>query len=110
MKWIDELRRLLQRAQRQGATPAPPPDGREGGISCLEAAEHLYEWLDAELDPDMTTRVGIHLETCARCYPFLVFERSFREAVTRAAEQEGAPKDLKARILKSLEAEGLEEA
>jgi len=66
----------------------------------------VYEWLDGELEPDMADRVGTHLQTCARCYPFLRFETSFREAVTRAAERSRAdlttPATLEARILESL--------
>ena len=46
------------------------------------------DWLDKELDPDEAAGVGEHLETCARCYPRLSFERAFREAVQRAPRWE----------------------
>jgi anti-sigma factor (TIGR02949 family) len=100
MKWPEELRRLLHRLRKQ------PPEEEPGGITCQDAAERLFEWLDGELDEDMQGRVGTHLEACARCYPRLLFEKSFREAVTRAARDEEAPEELRARILKDLEAEG----
>ena len=103
MKWADELRRVLDRLK--GQAPAEGA-GMEGGVSCQEAAEHLYEWLDGELDPGMAQRVGTHLEVCARCYPVLVFERSFRDAVARVAREGKAPSDLKERILRDLEEEG----
>jgi anti-sigma factor (TIGR02949 family) len=100
MKWTEELRRLLHRMRKQ------PPEEEPGGISCWEAAERLFEWLDGELDEDTEERVGTHLEACARCYPRLLFEQSFREAVARAVGHEGAPEQLRERILEQLETEG----
>lgn len=105
MSWVNELRRALDRIRRQ--EPADE-EGMEGGISCEEAAERLYEWLDEELDPEMSERVGTHLEVCARCYPVLVFERSFREAVQRVARADQAPQEVKDRILHQLASEGYE--
>lgn len=105
MSWADELRRLLARVRKQSPNGG---DGMEGGVSCHEAAERLFEWLDGELDGEKEVGVGTHLETCARCYPRLVFERSFRAAVTRAAREAEAPGDLRNRILQALEEEGLE--
>lgn len=100
--WRDDLRRLLRRILRQ------PTGGMEGGVSCHEAAEQLYEWLDGELESaPASTRVGLHLETCARCYPVLVFERSFRKAVTRVAIGTETPGELRDRIQRVLETEGL---
>jgi len=101
MNWIDELRRILSRAREEsGLGPRP------GGLSCHEAAERVFEWLDGELDDDLAARVGIHLETCVHCYPMLRFEQGFREAVARAAARiEGAPSDLEARILAALSME-----
>ncbi|TVP78883.1 MAG: mycothiol system anti-sigma-R factor [Gemmatimonadales bacterium] len=106
MNWVRELRRLLKEARGKRTDD---PDGLEGGLTCQEAADHLQEWLDSELDEEMAARVGVHLETCARCYPRLAFERAFREAVERAARAEKAPPDLKARVLQALESEGYRE-
>ncbi len=101
MSWTDELRRLLRRVTSNG--PEDGEDGLEGGITCREAAERLMEWLDGELAPEWEESVGIHLETCARCRPVLVFERSFREALVRVRKDARAPDRLKERILESLE-------
>ena len=105
MNWRDELRRLVGRVRNEAPASEPLPDA-PGGLSCREAAERVYEWLDGELEPDMADRVGTHLQTCARCYPFLRFETSFREAVTRAAaharSETPTPAGLEARILESL--------
>lgn len=102
MNWMDELRRILGRARTEPSMAAPP-----GNVTCEEAAERVFEWLDGELQEEMASRVGTHLETCARCYPMLRFEQGFREAVSRAAGGiGGAPRDLESRILKALHAEG----
>ncbi len=102
MNWIEELRRLLR-----GVTGEPPDADPPGGISCHEAAEVLFDWLDGELPPGLEKRVGTHLETCARCYPKLVFERSFLEAVARASRVSRVPPELRAQVIEALEAEGL---
>lgn len=103
MSWNEELRRLLGRLRRE-----PPPPELPGGISCQDAAERLYEWLDGELEPEMESAVGMHLKNCALCYPFLMFESSFREAVARSAGDEKAPEKLREDILSALGDEGLE--
>ena len=104
MSWAHDLRRLLGRLRKE-----PPSEEAPDGVPCHVAAERLFEWLDGEIDdPELAAGVGAHLETCARCYPRLVFERSFREAVKRAAQEQKAPDDVRARILEALESEGLE--
>lgn len=110
MKWIEELRRLLRKVGQQDAPGSPAGNGMEGGVSCREAAEGIFEWLDGELEPERARGVGEHLETCARCYPLLVFERSFREALARAAAEGSVPDGLEDRILKSLAAEGFKKS
>jgi len=103
MSWIDDLRRLLRRAKQEDDGAAPP-----GEVSCQEAAERLFEWLDGELDPQLEPLVGAHLQTCAKCIPRLEFERSFRDALIRASRDREAPEALRRKIVEALEAEGLE--
>ncbi len=102
MKWTEELRRILQRLRGEIPTEQAP-----GDIDCHEALERIFDWLDSELDPTEAASVGEHLETCARCYPLLSFERAFREAIQRAPHQELAAVDLQRRIVDALEKEGL---
>lgn len=102
MKWMDELKRLLRRSDGMPEPVGLPP----GGVSCEEAAERVFEWLDGELDPGLEESVGAHLETCARCNPRLVFEQSFRQALTRVKQDEAAPDALRDEIMKSLRTEG----
>lgn len=103
MSWVEDLRRLLRRAKEENAAATP-----RGEVSCQEAAERLFEWLDGELDPEMEPLVGQHLRTCAKCIPRVEFERSFRDALVRAAEDRSAPEALRRKILEALEQEGVD--
>ncbi len=104
MTWTDDLRRLLARLRR-----GRPAESGPEALTCQEAAERIFEWLDGELDPELADQVGSHLETCARCYPRLRFERAFREALTRATKEQGAPDGLEERVLQSLRNTGFSE-
>ena len=106
MKWIDDFRRLLDRLRKEEPSGAPDV---ESGISCGEAVERLFEWLDGELDPKARKEVGVHFEVCARCYPLVMFEKSFSEALARLSPGEGLPRELEDRILSSLGEEGFTE-
>ncbi|NIM52102.1 MAG: mycothiol system anti-sigma-R factor [Gemmatimonadales bacterium] len=71
-------------------------------IDCREALDRLYEYLDAELTPELAQEVADHLAKCAPCLAVSKFETAylrFLEARTRA---QGAPDDLKKRILERL--------
>ncbi|MEX2465464.1 MAG: zf-HC2 domain-containing protein [Gemmatimonadota bacterium] len=59
----------------------------------------VQEFLDGELEGVSAEKVRAHFEVCSRCYPHLRFERSFREALARASRGEGAPPDLKSRVV-----------
>ncbi len=106
MSWMDDLRRLLRQAKQE-----PPAEEAPGGVPCGVALEYLFEWLDGEIDdPELSSIVGVHLETCARCYPLLTFERAFREAVHRATRSETAPEELRERVLRSLGSVGMSDS
>jgi len=102
MSWNSELRRLLERLLGGMRSAEPGPDE----IPCHEAAAHVYEWLDGELSGKRAAGIGLHLETCAHCYPLLVFERSFLEAVARATKYDSVPQGLRERVMSSLRAQG----
>lgn len=98
-----------------GSRPASPPGGRDepcpdasdgdGGemIPCREALARLYEYLDGELEPESREEVEAHFAVCARCYPQLATERSFRTAVQRAMDGGRAPEALRHRVLTLLD-------
>lgn len=75
-------------------------------ISCHEALSVIYEYLDGELEDVSREKVQAHFDVCARCYPHLRLEKSFRAAVQRAGAEAGAPSELKNRLMEILAAEG----
>lgn len=69
------------------------------GITCREAITVVQEFLDGTLEGVSDDQVREHFDICSRCYPHLKFERSFREALARAARGEGAPPELKRKVV-----------
>lgn len=105
---FDALRRLLD-SWRDGRSPEPDGDGAgPDPLSCEEALERLFAYLDGELEEAQRERVAEHFEVCRRCYPRLEFERSFMEAVRRVRGGDGASAALKSRVLEALRDEGLD--
>lgn len=94
MGLVDRLRALLGGSRRDAADSA----GSEM-ISCEEAISVLYEYLDGELDAAPSERVRAHFDACARCYPHLRMEESFRSAVRRASGTKSVPPGLRERLL-----------
>ena len=80
----------------------------EGMISCDEALERLFEYLDGELTDASSEEVERHAEVCKVCYPRLQFERHFLDALHAAEQRGGASRELKDRILRVLAEEGLQ--
>lgn len=54
-------------------------------ISCREALERLYGYLDGELTPESAEEVRRHVQVCDACYPQVKFTTAFRDALHRAA-------------------------
>lgn len=73
-----------------------------GMISCEEALALVHEFIDGELGEVPHTRAQAHFDVCQGCYPHLRLEGAFRDAVQRAAEGQGAPPDLKEKLLEAL--------
>lgn len=71
-------------------------------MNCREALEHLYEYLDQELTPEVEVKVREHLEHCGECYEQLDFERAFLKFVEARCRSRGAPPELKRKILREL--------
>lgn len=107
---FDALRRLLD-SWRNGDPPEISRDDDGAGpdpLSCEEALERLFAYLDGELEEPERERVAEHFEVCRRCYPRLEFECSFMEAIRRVRGGDGAPAELKSRVLEALRDEGLD--
>lgn len=108
---IDAIRKLLQSLGLDGGADggdAPDAGGDSGMISCDEALERLFEYLDGELEGRTEEEVARHFEVCQRCYPRLAFEESFREAVHRVNRGEAAPDAVRRKVMEILQEEGLD--
>lgn len=75
-------------------------------ITCQEALERLYEYLDGELEPESAEEVRHHVEVCDACYPEVKFTTQFRDALHRAAHgQPVTPDGLRQKVGQLLEEE-----
>jgi len=93
MGFLDTLAGLF------GGSNGDEPDGKPEMVSCEDALAAMQEFIDGELEGVPASQVEAHFEKCQACYPHLRFEESFREAVQKAASAQGAPPELKARVL-----------
>lgn len=76
--------------KREEADPSGCEETEE--ISCREAVERLYEYLDEELEDEEAEEVRCHVERCKRCYPRFDWERLFLEVLRdRGARPESKP-------------------
>lgn len=73
-------------------------------LSCREAVERLWAFIDGELPAEDATAVRSHLEACRRCYPHFDFQKAFCQFL-RTRRQEDAPAELRRKILQLLKAE-----
>ena len=71
-------------------------------MNCRETLEHLYEFLDRELTPDVERQVREHLEACRPCVQHFDFEQAFLEFLQARCRARCAPPELKRRILREL--------
>lgn len=75
-------------------------------MSCQQALQRLYEFLDDELTPESAEEVRRHIEICAACYPEVKTARELHDLLRRAAEgQPLCPDPLRKRIAELLEEE-----
>jgi anti-sigma factor (TIGR02949 family) len=78
-----------------------------GMLSCAEAADILWDYLDDELSPEREAAMRAHLAACRPCLHHQEFERAFLDAVARARSSDPAPPALRARVIDMLRAQGL---
>ena len=71
-------------------------------MECREAIEHLYEYFDRELTPEVRAEVEQHLRACAGCFRHFEFEGAFLRFLEARARGRGAGPEVKRRILKEL--------
>lgn len=66
-------------------------------MTCRDAVERLWAFLDGELPATEAAAIRSHLEACSRCYPQFDFQKAFCEFL-RSRSRESAPSELRARI------------
>jgi mycothiol system anti-sigma-R factor len=71
-------------------------------MNCGECVEHLYEYLDRELTPQVEAEIRQHLGECPPCGQHFDFEALFLRFVRARCRSQGAPPELKRRILREL--------
>jgi len=108
MNFFERLKRLVGGGEHLHG-------GIEGGqedcptcqpITCMEALEKVYEYLDGELDETTQQDVGHHFSVCQKCYPHLMLEERFLDLLRQSkGEEVKAPTHLKAQVLELLAAE-----
>lgn len=67
-------------------------------ISCQEALEKVYEYLDGELESPDQEKVRDHVKICRQCYPLFDFERAFLDFVREKGFAEEASGELLERV------------
>lgn len=110
MTLVERLKKLLGVGVSE-----PHPDHADGEecpacqpISCMEAMERVYEYLDGELEDLSHREVAHHFSVCKRCYPHLRLEERFLALLHSAQREERAPAHLKDQVLEVLAAEAAE--
>jgi len=67
-------------------------------ISCQEALEKVYEYLDGELGSPDQEKVREHVKICRQCYPLFDFERAFLDFVREKGFADEASDELLERV------------
>ncbi|MGH7449187.1 MAG: mycothiol system anti-sigma-R factor [Longimicrobiales bacterium] len=75
-------------------------------ISCSDALEQLWSFIDRELCTEDAARVQEHLDRCRHCYPQYDFDRAYRRLVALQCRQE-APPELRRKVFMRLLEEGV---
>jgi len=71
-------------------------------MNCRECTDHLYEYLDRQLTPDVEREIRQHLADCAPCDEHFDFEKLFLVFLRARCRAQGAPPELKRKILRDL--------
>jgi mycothiol system anti-sigma-R factor len=78
-------------------------------LSCSEAVEQMWAYIDGELADVEGEAVREHLAACRRCYPHYDFQKAFCQFL-RGHRGAGAPPELRRRLFLRLLAEERAEA
>ena len=71
-------------------------------LTCAQAIEKIYEFLDGELTPSVEESIRAHLAVCRKCYPNFRHEEVFLRFIEQRTRIEAAPPELRRRIMQLL--------
>ncbi len=71
-------------------------------MNCEQVVQHLWPFLDGELDAETSGELQRHLDECRRCFPRAEFERRVRAMVRQSCECDQAPPELQERMRRLL--------
>ncbi|MCK6212665.1 mycothiol system anti-sigma-R factor [Georgenia sp. EYE_87] len=94
----EDTENLTERAEKALRARA---EGRTTPCSCDELLEHLFEFLDSELDEDQVERFRRHAAECPTCTEATDAEQHIRALVRRSCA-EVAPSSLRLRVQSQL--------
>jgi len=71
-------------------------------MNCRECVDHLYVFLDREVTPDLEREIRQHLVECPPCGEQFDFEAIYLKFLRARCRTQGAPEELKRRVLREL--------
>ena len=74
--------------------------------NCVEVLRHLWDYLDDQLTPAGAARLKAHIDACAQCREYEVFQECFLAAVSRIRADLGAPESLREKLAERLKEQG----
>lgn len=77
-------------------------DDTATSLTCAQAIEKIYDFLDGELTPQVEEGIRAHLAICRKCYPNFRHEEVFLRFLEQRARMEKAPPELRRRIMQML--------
>lgn len=89
--------------QQESAQASPCSGG-----PCTDAQDHVWDYLDGELNDGDCGRIKSHLESCDHCRETFDSEQKMKDAVSRACGCDAAPQDLRSRVVAMVAALRLE--
>lgn len=72
----------------------------------MQVLLHVWDYLDGRLSPEETRSLRAHLDECAQCFEYELFQESYVEAMTSLRITADAPWQVKARVMDMLNSVG----
>ncbi|MGA5700941.1 mycothiol system anti-sigma-R factor [Peterkaempfera bronchialis] len=73
--------------------------GNPHETDCGEVLDHLYEYLDNEMDEGDCAKLRQHFEECSPCLEKYGLEQAIKALIKRSCGCDSAPTDLRSKVL-----------